>query len=178
MGGALQDGLEQLLLVEAVDEAEGGFVERGQVVVPAAQGAELRAQAVRGRLGFLRRAAQGVGFGRRGRGAVGSFSVQPNLLNASGTAVKADGDVPVGDDNRHPALVLRVLQHGGHAGGVLQHVDEFHRTAVAGIGFPSRPGVGSGVFSENPHRVAHRSSFLSPARQWRKKTTSRLPPCQ
>jgi hypothetical protein len=57
---------------------------------------------------------------------------------------------------------LRVFQHVGHTGRVLKDVDEFHCMAITGIGCTSRLGVGSGGFSEDPHAVAHRSSFWLP----------------
>ena len=92
---------------------------------------------------------------RHGSISEGYFGVPPKTLDASGTPVEADGHLPVGDDDRHPALVAGVFQHVGHRGLVPQDVHVFHCTTFPGIGFTSRLGVGSAVLAEDPHAAWH-----------------------
>ena len=70
---------------------------------------------------------------------------------------EADGDLAAVHDDRDAALVARALQHVGHSGCVLQHVDVLDRGALLLVGFTSRLGVRSAVFAENEDLGGHAS---------------------
>jgi hypothetical protein len=48
-----------------------------------------------------------------------------------------------------------MLQHGVELIGFGDHVDIFDLLATLGIGFTSRPGVGSGILAENQYFFRH-----------------------
>jgi len=156
--GPLKDGFQQFFLIEAVDEAEGGFVQSGEMLVLAAQDGDLPPQAGEVSFRFLHRTLLGDFVRWRDRHSCisdGSFGFQPNGLDASGPPVEADGHFSLCENDRHAALVVRVFQHVGHPGLVPQDVHELHRMAFPRIGFTSRPGIRSGILAEDQNGFGH-----------------------
>jgi hypothetical protein len=79
-------------------------------------------------------------------------------LNASGTARKADTDLPILQDDRHPALPIRKLEHFVELGLILLHV---HVLGFAAIGRPGPFGVGSTGLAVDAHWGHIRNLLLS-----------------
>ena len=76
-------------------------------------------------------------------------------LYPSGTSVKTDRDIIAINNDRNFASAIRVLEHSVHLVGLVNHADIFDLHSFFAVGFTSRSGIGSCVFTEYENTIRH-----------------------
>jgi hypothetical protein len=88
------------------------------------------------------------------------FSHRLKKLNASGPAIKSDGNLPALNNHRHFACAVGMFQHDVELVRIRCNVEIFNILVLFGISFTSCPRIGSGIFAENQYFFRHRSVLL------------------
>ena len=76
-------------------------------------------------------------------------------LYPSGAPIKPDDDIIAINDNRNFASTVRIFKHSVHLIGFVDYADVVDLHSFFLIGFTSRIGIGSCVFTENENAIRH-----------------------